>query len=99
MKKLIALGVFAYVLCSFTAPPQPADCNKSARQVFEENLSINIERCVRASVEAGQDSVAAYNRCKHALKKAFEIDSTFYNMDYDEQQKFIDSHRYELMME
>lgn len=99
MKKLIVLGLFGCLLCSFSAPPQPTDQCRSARQLYEENMEINIQRCVKASVDAGKDSATAYRQCKYALEKAFEIDSTFYKMNEKQQQEFLNRHRDELMIE
>lgn len=99
MKKLIVLGLFGLILCSFSAPPQAADQCKSARQAYAEYLQVNIERCVKVSVEAGKDQATAYRQCKYALEKAFEIDSTFYKMNEEQQQEFINRHREELMIE
>lgn len=99
MKNSIILGLLGFILCSFSEPPQAAEQCKSARQAYEEYLQVNIERCVKTSVDAGKDQATAYRQCKYALEKAFEIDSTFYKMNEEQQQEFINRHREELMIE
>lgn len=94
--KLNLVILLACALCSFGFTQKPENADKSAKQTYEEYIGINIKRCVQALVDSGNDREESYQRCKYALEKAYKIDSTFFKMNPDETQKFIEKHMDEL---